>query len=437
MRGRGRLFGAVLLSGCALAAVSARAANIGSGFGESMLVLTSARQAGSGGLALEDPWRQGSLFDASTVILTSGLRWMGAGYQGGLGSALRVGGELFSFAAPDSTRTLENPDGTYAGEAGTVSSREWGGRALGQLGIFGDREWKVALLGRVSGVMQDLSEESNSGLAIESGLQAQRIQPNGKVTTAWFLLGPLGSGGGHGFAGQVTCGAALLATRASGFLRGTEGYSVGLEGQWLTDGLVNGGLGGVYWFGRPGEPGATFFVRGGLRYAAESAQTFQPRAGLGVIWRTAKQWGLQFDYAAVPIGELGMYHYATVGVRLPPRSHEGSLAGPAAPKGEVAVFPAEIPEESVIYFFPDRGEKAAVNIQIKQESIFGAILFDQEGRFVRTLVTPEEAPPGTYRVEWDGIVEYGMRAKYEIPFFIQISANNETIYRKAVVKEPR
>ena len=42
-----------------VAAGPAPGANIGQGFGETLWALVSARQAGTGGLALEDPWRSG------------------------------------------------------------------------------------------------------------------------------------------------------------------------------------------------------------------------------------------------------------------------------------------------------------------------------------------------------------------------------------------
>jgi len=312
-------------------ALEAHAANVGGTFGESMLVMTSARQAGTGGVALEDPWRQGSLVEANTILLTSGLRWFGLGYQGGLGQAMRIGGEALAFSTPGSARTLENGDGTYGGRQGTVSAMEWGGRLLGQLSILDTGDWKVAALGRVNGLFQQLPDSTNSGFALEAGAQGQKSLGTGRYLTTWALAGPLGEGAGHGFAAQVTAGAGLLAGYPSGMTGGAEGYALGAEGQWLVEGLAHGGIGGLYWFGRPNEQGVTFFLRGGVRYAAESAQVIQPRGGLGFLWRTGNQWGIQFDYAIVPIGELGMYHYATIGLRLPPPVFRPEPVVPVSP----------------------------------------------------------------------------------------------------------
>ena len=80
---------------------------------------------------------------------------------------------------------------------------------------------------------------------------------------------------------------------------------------------MHGGVSGAYWFGEAAAVGATFVVRAGLRYAEGSAQDLQPRGGLGFLWRNQHLWGLQLDYAFVPMGELGAYHYATVGIVLP------------------------------------------------------------------------------------------------------------------------
>jgi len=405
----------------------AEAANVGSGFGESVLVLTSARQAGSGGIALEDPWRRGSIIEANSVLLTSGLQWFGGGYQGGLGSTLRLGGEVFVFSPPASVRTFENSDGTFGGNQGTVSAPEWGGRLLGQFSILNTGGWKVAALGRVSGLIQQLPDSSNSGFAIEAGGQGQLGLGGGRFLTTWALAGPLGRGAGLGYAGQVTGGAGLMAVVPKGLLGGAEGYAIGAEGQWLTEGLMHGGVGGLYWFGKLNAPGATFFLRAGLRYAAQSAQVYQPRGGLGVLWRTKAKWGFQFDYAVVPIGELGMYHYATVGMRLPPlrvrervqESYDPSARG--APKRT----------EEIIYFCPPCGEKARINVEVQSESTFTATLMDGEARFVLLkLVEPKTVQPGDYRVEWDGLLNYGIPATLGVPHTVRITANNETRYVK-------
>ena len=441
------------------------AADVGGGFGESIRVLTSARQAGSGGVALEDPWRQGSLVEANSVLLSSGLRWFGIGYQGGLGPVLRIGGEGFFFSTPEVTRTLENTDGSYGGQKGTVGASEYGGRILGQLSVLDSGGWKSAALCRVSALIQRLPDSSNAGYAVEAGGQAQGPLGGTSALTAWALAGPLGRGAGHGFAGQVNGGIGMISAYSRGLLKGAEGSAIGAEGRWLTEGLMQGGLGGLYWFGRPNAPGMTLYLRAGGWYAAGGAQEIQPRGGLGILWRTGSGWGVQFDYAVVPAGEMGMYHYATLGVRLPPskpgeRKEEPPPAEitkevppsvvapveapppPAAvsapertPEAPVVSKPAE-PEpprgEEIIYFHPEMGEKARVEIEVRSESRLAASILDAEGRLVSELVTPKTVKPGKYVIEWDGKLEYAGPAGTSVAYLMRITANDGTVLRQVV-----
>jgi len=435
------------------------AADVGGGFGESIRILTPARQAGSGGVALEDPWRQGSLVEASSVLLTSGLRWFGFGYQGGLGSALRVGGEGFLFSTPEAARTLENPDGSYGGQNGAAGAAEYGGRILGQLSVLESGGWKAAALCRVSALIQRLPDSNNTGYAVEAGGQAQGPLGGGSALTAWALAGPLGRGAGHGYAGQVNGGIGMISAYSRGLLTGAEGYAIGVEGRWLTEGLMHGGLGGLYWFGRPNAPGMTLYLRAGGWYAAGGAQEIQPRGGLGVLWRTGSGWGVQFDYAVVPAGELGMYHYASLGVRLPPsrpgeRKEESpsveapketpasaiapavtpppSAAPPAAQAVSKPVEPGPPPGEDIIYFNPDHGEKARIAVEVRSGSRFAASILDMDGRLVSQLVAPKTVKPGKYVVEWDGKLDISGPAKTNTVYLIRIAANDGTVLKQVV-----
>jgi hypothetical protein len=103
-------------------------------------------------------------------------------------------------------------------------------------------------------------------------------------------------------------------------LPGAEGYGVGVEGDYLGEQLLHGGVGGVYWFGRPNDAGVTVFVRLGMRSMRASVQALQPGGGIGVLWNWLGGLGLQFDYALVPMGELGLMHYGTLALRMMPRA---------------------------------------------------------------------------------------------------------------------
>ena len=296
----------------------ARAGGIGTGYGETLWALTSARQTGTGGIAVEDPWRQGRIVEATTILMQPGPRWAGLSAQGGFGPSLRLGADGFMFQSPTVARTSEFPDGSYAGSQGTVNAQEWGGRVTGQMNVWSQDAWRVAALGLVSGLAQQLPDAHHYGAAVEAGATAQRLLDTaGRALTAWGLVGPLGvAGGGRWFNGELLAGAGYVARLDQPMLGRGQGVGTGAEVQVLSEGLLHGGAGAVYWLGDAREAGVTYFLRAGLRYAQASAAPVQPRAGLGVLWRGLKGWGLQFDYAFVPLGDLGVTHYATLGLRL-------------------------------------------------------------------------------------------------------------------------
>lgn len=94
-------------------------------------------------------------------------------------------------------------------------------------------------------------------------------------------------------------------------------------------------------------------------------------------------------------------------------------------------------EEDLVYFFPERGEKARITIEVTTASDFGARLLDQEGKPLRILVELHRIGPGTYSAEWDGLLEHRIPARYNMAYTIQVFANGETLYRKAVAKTLR
>jgi len=300
-----------------LVADAAHCASVGEGYGESLLALSSARQAGSGGVALEDPWRQGQVVEATTALVSAGLQWWGFSMQGGVGPRLRLRFDGYAFTPADVAGTREAADGSFGGTSGAVGMSEWGAHVTAQLTVLEAGSWRVAGLGRAIGLVQRLPDERSSGTAVEAGIQAQRVLGLGRALTVWLLAGPVGQGAGRGFTGHMVAGVGLLTQVSAGLLGGAEGYAVGVEGEALTEGLVHAGLGGVYWVGRPGQAGKTLFLRGGVRSATGSAQAVQPHGGLGILWRMASGWGMQCDVAAAPLGALGLVTCATLGVRVP------------------------------------------------------------------------------------------------------------------------
>jgi len=114
--------------------------------------------------------------------------------------------------------------------------------------------------------------------------------------------------------------------RPKGLFGKEDGLGLGLEAQLIGEGILHAGLGGSYWFGHSTGIGSTFFVRAGVRHTAQSIQSIGPHAGLGYRWRSASGFGIQLDYAIVPLGALGTFNYMTVSFLLSPSAAPAGLA---------------------------------------------------------------------------------------------------------------
>jgi hypothetical protein len=421
----------------------AQAADTGLNYGESLRLTASARQAGTGGVALEDPLRQGWIIEANTVLVTPHLRWVGFGCQGGWGPDLRIGAEGLFLSSQGMTKTLENSDGTLGGESNnTIDYSEWGGRVLGQLTVLDGGAWRAALLCRGVLLFQDLPDTRNSGFGFDVGMQMQTDLPEHRILTIWGLAGPVGLGNGYGFAGKAAIGAGLLVNRPHGFLGVADGYMIGADGDLLWEGLFDGGLGVVYYLGRLGDAGTTLFLRGGARLVSGGIRQIDPRYGLGLLWRGRAKYGFQFDYSLVPRGEMGYLHYVSMGIRFPQASSqpatklvpEQTLIQPAVTSVTAMESPRQ--EEEIRYFSPSLGEKVLFTVVMKKEGILAADLSDQNGNPVRNIQEPHTVQHGSHQVEWDGILSPGVYVRYDIPYILRITAGEETRYVTVVARRP-
>lgn len=493
MRGRPGL--GLVAAALLLGPGAAGATGLGEGYGENLRPLVSARQAGTGGVGLEDYWLRGAIVELTSITLTPDWRWFVVHYQENLIDAVRLGLEVYYFRPPDSPRSSETAYGTYQAVGGEVGTREYGLRSSGQMLLQQTRNWRIDFLTQGTLAVQRLpGDTENMGSGLEAGGQVRWFPKAGRALMVWGLFGPIGRGAGHAFSRQVSAGAGGLFALGRGLLGMPGGYGVTAEGRYLGESLVHGGAGAVYWFGQPTKRGTSFFIRAGGWYGPESAQTIQPRAGLGVLFRQGPGLGVNFDYAVVPIGELGFYHYASIGVRLatlggkstpevevpaemrakkprkarPPDPMEAPPPPPSVPAPQPVEVPAPPPppapapvqppppdarsvpaapppevkkwrrwQEEIFYFYPEVGEKAFFEIEVGRRSTFGVSLLDADGHFVRRLIEPQTVAPGTYLVEWDGTVQGGLMARYELPYFLQITADDQTIYRRAVARQKR
>ena len=78
-----------------------------------------------------------------------------------------------------------------------------------------------------------------------------------------------------------------------------------------------------------------------------------------------------------------------------------------------------------------------MKVVIKSVSTLAVSLLDGEGRLIRVHMTPRNVPPGNYFVEWDGMVADGMRAQWELPYVLRVSANDTTYYVKVIARQRR
>jgi len=400
----------------------------GAGFGQTLRPLFSARQAGTGDIALEDMWRNGALIEANTVLLDQGLKWMGLGAEAGVGSIFRANAELFSFSSSDVTKTYEKSDGTYGGTNGTEKVDETGGRVTGKLEVWKSDKWTIKAVGRMNGLFQSLPGMKTSGYAMEAGAQGEYRMGTESSLLAWGLGGPLGRGAQRGFANQWTVGSGIYGTRPKGWLADAEGYGAGFEASFLGEGLFNGNLGAVYWFGRPDVEGGTWFIRGGTRYSTGSIMSTRFQGGAGALWTWEDGGGLEFDLALVPLGGLGYFKYLTMTYRFPKPApvNEVTPVEPAVPPANSSK-PALSAGDKTKYFLPSRGQKAAVDVHVSRRSILSAQLLDMDGKHLMTLRSGDIVDPGNYRIEWDGSFGHGAMAKMEVPYIIRVTYNNMTM----------
>ena len=210
-------------------------------------------------------------------------------------------------------------DGSYGGADGNVAVGEWAGRGTLLWTFLSEGSWRAAALGRATGLMQRLPDETNLGGALDAGCQAQYLVDTRRALTVWGLVGPLGYDGDRMSVWRVTAGTGWLERVESVPVLGRPGgYGAGFEGEALGEGLLHYGLGALCWLGSPTGEGMTVFLRAGLRFMSGSAQEVQPRGGAGVLWSFSKRLGMQFDYAVAPLGGLGLIQYGSLSLRLIP-----------------------------------------------------------------------------------------------------------------------
>jgi len=307
---------AATIAGVLLAARAHGASGAGEDIGQTIRPVVTARQAATGGLDVEDRWVTEGLLEGGTILTPLGLRWYRAGGQVQILGGVRLGGEIFGFSSGDIVQTLDDEYGQYAGEGGTVSASENGGRLTTRFSLSDGAAWSVSADARVVGLVRRVPDRSETGLAGDVGATITSRGGGDGGTSFWVMVGPIGKAGESMFAGQVTGGVSMTQDLHGNRDGGFAGYAGGIEAEALGEGLFQAGVGAACWFKAPESP-RWFFLRAGARYVQGGVATVEPRAGVGVLWRQWSGIGVEFDYAAVSAGAMGLFHYVTLTVRMP------------------------------------------------------------------------------------------------------------------------
>lgn len=294
-------------------------ASAGVGFGESLRVIASAREAGTGGLPLEDLQARAIYLEASQIYLGMGIRWLGLALEGNILPRTRIGMAGTGLFAEGVVETTEAADGSFLEKLGTTQAAEYCWMA------YAEQRWENLETGnlvtvRVTGhaVTQDLVGGAGSGFALSAAGFGHFPLRLGLNLLCWADGGPFGVGEDRGFARSMRAGAGLEAPGGLGLIGGKEGARFGLEGEQLAEGLWQAGVGGLYWLGAKDceGPGFRLILRAGARGIQEGIENAQIRFGVGLMMGSEGNYGWAIDYSAVPFGEFGNLHYISARVLL-------------------------------------------------------------------------------------------------------------------------
>lgn len=274
----------------------------------------SARQAATGGLPLEEYDDSGVQLEIDRSSLGLGIQWVGARFTGDVRDGFRVGLEGMAMLVQAEGQTTEMPDGTYGGEIGEISANElgWGIFVQHQM-RFSDSRTRFVARVTMQGISQNVAGSKDSGFGGRGamfGVISLTERMNG---LGWVIAGPLGTGRELPFAFTARVGAGIELLRGFGLVK-REGLRVGLEGERLSEGLTQGGMGVLYGLEVFQDRGSSIrlLLRAGVRGVQDGVIPTQYRFGVGVGGRN--RWGgkMSIDYGLVPFGELGRIHHMSV-----------------------------------------------------------------------------------------------------------------------------
>lgn len=337
------------------------------------------------------------------------------------GSAVGVG--LYGLHGSSIPRTTEDAEGNYSGEIGTYAAGFFAGGVAYALDL-GPLLGPARFLRPTGGaglrvVWQRLESRQWLGMTVDLGF---RLRPGGGFTLGGVLQNagvvsgsfqmPLQWIGGVAWqAGDVLCNADRVLLEADSPVAIDRDLSVRIGAEYAVR------------FGK-----LSVAVRGGWKEDIEVLGAPGLSGGLGFRWFMGwTPWGI--DYALVPWGALGNMHAVALTVGLIPRATPEAKPASRAPK-------PDRPEPPVV-FYPLRGEKAEYVVDVTERSMLSAVVLDEDGILVRTLLERRGVQPGRVTISWDGFLPDGVLAEYEKTYRIRIELGPWTWYKEVVPRRDR
>jgi len=334
------------------------------------------------------------------------------------GSALGV--SVHGLYDSSSERTLEDASGNYAGEAGGYPSGFVGGGlayALNLNPFLGPMNFLNGTGGLgVRVVWQRIEKREWLGISFDLGA---KIRPGYGFTIGGVLQNAGAVSGSSHLPLQWVTGIAWEKHRT---FHGGDQFLIEVDSPVAVDRDLSFRVGSEYRV-RMGK--VAFAVRGGWKQDMEVLDSPGLTAGFGFRWMMGfTPWGM--DYAYVPWGVFGNLHAVslTVGLIPPP-------AQPPPPK-------LARPKEPPFVFFPLERERARYTITVPRPAAWvSAVLLDEDGNFIDTILPLQVAQPGEMLVEWDGLRPSGRPAEYEKIFRIRIRIGDVVWYKDVMPKKER
>ena len=312
-------------------------------------------------------------------------------------------------------RTLADAGGSWLGDAGTFPMGfAVGGAAYAlDLSWFPPTGWLKPSAGAGARVMwQQVDRATWLGMTTDLGV---RVRPAEGVTVAGVLQNAGLAKGPSPLPLQWVTG---VSWQKAGLASTRDRLLLEVDSPVALDRGLSVRAGAEY---RLVAGGVAAAVRGGWKQEAEVPGASGLAAGVGFRWKLGRvPWGL--DYAFVPWGIFGGLHALALTVAIAPP--------PPPVVTPITASPTSIGDAMV--FYPVRGEVARVSLALDGPAEVSAMLVDERGMALATLLEQRLAPAGTLEITWNGVLPDGRWAEFDRTYRFQISRGGVTFYRDVI-----